>query len=928
MLVLCSVCLHFSVKGQEVIRHFTVEDGLPSSEVYFIHQDINGYMWFCTDRGISRYNGYEFENYTTHNGLSYNTNFKIFEDPGNNLWFTGFDGSLAKWNKEKKGFESFEHNKELKERLGNYNWVYSLSFTGDSTIIFSHSGKDTLFFSDRDPEIRDIDLDETIKVQSGLVGLKKSDTRFENYAYVRLDSAFRETIFPQLGSIVDTLQLKYRILEIGQFDQYLAFCTHLGVLLYDTSTMKQVGHLLPDIEVSSMLRDRENNLWLTTVTKGVYVMSLNDVRRVQLTSMLEDGESLTRMNVIGDMVFMGTNRGRLFNLVTGELLNKMYPASSDIHAIDRVGNKLYISYGQVIDRDGKLKRMKHWEDYKRCYRVIPINDSLIFTTTAMLYGFYKPHEQTNVWNKGRITDATRAPDNSIFFSTNNSLYHMPGEWSDPLGEPEVILELGQVVIRDIVFFEDSLILLGTTGSGLILNRYGSKEVDSIGIAEGLSTDMINAFEIDEINKRIWCATNRGVSIIDYSYSNDSFLIKKITNLNNLHGLPSNFGIDLTIADSFVWIGSEHNVALIPRMFNLDVVAPPRIDIERVTFSGVEPTGGPIQMSYRQNDLKVHFNAFSLQKPLDGYFYRYRLRDSEGQEQDWDYSDERTITFMDLRAGQYVFEVSARSENSEWSEPARLTFTIKPFFFNRLSVQIIGLILIILLITFAVRWRLYNLKKENETSLRLKNLEIQNSKLELETLRGQMNPHFVFNALKSIQKLILTSENDKANKLLTRFSRLMRSSLEYTRTDFIEISKEVEFLRNYLEIELQRTPGRFGYSVEVGEGVMDDMQVPSLLVQPICENAVKHAFVEEKGRIKVTFEHYGPEILQVTVEDTGIGFYNSRVRDSTTQNSVGLEIVRSRLELLRKQDYHTAIEIKPLDPKTMKGTIVSLKIPYK
>ena len=933
-LLLITITLSAAIwcNAQEVVRQFTVEDGLPSTEVYFIHQDVKGYMWFCTDRGVSRYNGYEFENFTTRDGLSYNTNFKIFEDEKQNLWFTGFDGSLSKWDVREKVFTPFIHNTALQDVLGSYNWVYSMDFSGDTMVLFPHSKGQkitTVNQSGRYSKPVKINMDEDGEPNSNLYRLRQGAPHFEKYCFLRIGNVPWQQKYPGLNHIIDTLQNSYRVLEVYAFGSSLAICTHVGVWIYDAETYALTNHLFPDIEVSSILKDQENNLWLTTINKGVFVLTLNEVENHETSNFLEEGEGLTRVGSVGSRVMVGTNRGRLFDLPSGKHLNAHLQSLSDIHSIDYVDGRLYASYGQELRPNQVIQQKNASVADKRFYRFIPLNDSVLFFSTAMRFGLYHNVNGELVDEDGRITDAIKLPRGDVFLSEKSTLYRLeaPQKGVRDKLQLEKLVSLDRATIRDIEYLNDSLILLGTTGSGIVITRFGKEVIGYVDGRSGLPSQMVNAVKIDHKNKRIWCATNRGVSIIDYTFSHKAFKTTGVTNLNREQGLSSNFIKDLTIADSLVWTITARYASSIPRNFVLARVQPPQIDIERVSFSGREVQNHE-SLPFKSNDMKVSFNAFSLHKPLDGKFYKYTIKANDGTFLIEDSTNERALTFMNLDAGDYLFSVAARSENSNWGEPAVLNFQIKPYFFNRLSVRVIGLSFIALLITFLVRRRLNNLKKENETRLQVKSLQVQNSRLELETLRGQMNPHFVFNALKSIQKLVMTHENNKANSLLTRFSKLMRSSLEYSRVDFIEVLKEKEFLTNYLEVELQRTPGKFIYEIQVKEGVSDDMQIPSLLIQPICENAVKHAFVSRTGQLTITLAKVSSGVLEVNIIDDGAGFYNATPRDESTQNSLGLNIVKSRLGLLRMQGYETAIEIKPLHQPTMAGTIVKLKIPYK
>ncbi|MDB4160834.1 hypothetical protein N9772_00520 [Bacteroidia bacterium] len=117
-----------NVYAQNSIKHFTIEDGLPSNEVHFVHQDDNGYYWFCTDAGISRYNGYEFTNFTTADGLTNNVVFKCFEDWDGNLWFTCIDGSITIYNQTRKEFTKYENSDWLRSKYSLQKWTHHIGF--------------------------------------------------------------------------------------------------------------------------------------------------------------------------------------------------------------------------------------------------------------------------------------------------------------------------------------------------------------------------------------------------------------------------------------------------------------------------------------------------------------------------------------------------------------------------------------------------------------------------------------------------------------------------------------------------------------------------------------------------------------------------------------------------------------------------------
>lgn len=208
-------------------------------------------------------------------------------------------------------------------------------------------------------------------------------------------------------------------------------------------------------------------------------------------------------------------------------------------------------------------------------------------------------------------------------------------------------------------------------------------------------------------------------------------------------------------------------------------------------------------------------------------------------------------------------------------------------------------------------------------------------LEQKLLRLQMNPHFIFNALSNILNLIDNNQNKKAAGYLTTFSKLLRTTLESTRENFVPFEKEVTSLRNYLELQKLRYGNKFNYTVEVDEKIEeDDMAIPPMLVQPIIENAIEHGIRHKTtpGRIDVRFNLKGKKII-CEVEDDGVGrekAWEAEVKEKIGHKSLATEIIRDRIKTLNKKfKEKIKLEIIDLKSETMEalGTKVVLDIPY-
>ncbi len=226
------------------------------------------------------------------------------------------------------------------------------------------------------------------------------------------------------------------------------------------------------------------------------------------------------------------------------------------------------------------------------------------------------------------------------------------------------------------------------------------------------------------------------------------------------------------------------------------------------------------------------------------------------------------------------------------------------------------------------------KKKQETEL----LRLQATKLQLKALRAQMNPHFLFNALNAIQNFITSNDITAATKYLARFAQLMRQSLDYSDMEIISLEKEIEFLRDYLQInEKLRFKDRLSFDILVDDDIEEDiLGVPTMIVQPYVENAIEHGLrSRENGHVEVKFTLIDEHMILCTIRDNGIGRRAARLQrlqDPKFQNyrSRGTSITEKRLQILHhsKEDEMFVETIDLYDPDTgdVQGTMVKVKIP--
>lgn len=215
---------------------------------------------------------------------------------------------------------------------------------------------------------------------------------------------------------------------------------------------------------------------------------------------------------------------------------------------------------------------------------------------------------------------------------------------------------------------------------------------------------------------------------------------------------------------------------------------------------------------------------------------------------------------------------------------------------------------------------------------LKKVQTKNKKIALQSLRREMNPHFIFNSLNSVNHFIATNNELEANQYLTKFSKLMRGVMENSTEDFIPFQQELDLLQNYLALEKTRFADKFDYEIEVDENLnMQNLQVPGMLIQPFLENAVWHGlrYRADKGFLKLSFEK-SESHLKILIEDNGIGIEESKkqkTQHQKTREGRGMKNTLERIQLLNDL-YKKEITCSVKDKENNSGVLVTIQINLK
>ncbi|GGH28867.1 hypothetical protein GCM10007423_15770 [Dyadobacter endophyticus] len=335
---------------------------------------------------------------------------------------------------------------------------------------------------------------------------------------------------------------------------------------------------------------------------------------------------------------------------------------------------------------------------------------------------------------------------------------------------------------------------------------------------------------------------------------------------------------------------------------------------------------PLTFSWTRNSVEIQYLTPYFRNP-EKLMYRYRLT---GLDDHWvDNARNSRVRFSSLPPGRYTFSVAASLDGITWSETvAPLAFVIlQPWWSTWWFVSAV-LALVVAVAYWLFRRRIKVIRRQ--TALREHMAE-----LEMRALRAQMNPHFIFNCLNSINRYIVKSDNATASLYLTRFAKLIRLILDNSNSKKVLLSSELEALKLYIEMERIRFDNKFDHHIIVEEGVhADSIGVPSLIIQPYVENAIWHGLLhkESNGSLWVKVRMLDENTLECVIEDNGVGREKAaefRSKSASGKKSLGMKLTEDRIAVLNQYaQTNASVEIVDLaDASRMAvGTRVVVVIP--
>lgn len=955
---------------QPFARTYSSEQGLPSNLITEVLQDRRGYVWLATGNGLCRFDGYTFTNLHAGGRQSDSNVLFLEEDQNGRLWFATLGRNL--YFVEGDSILPFRHNQLIGEFTKNGGTPHSFHVAPSGDSLFLAVGQTGILAMDTAGHCRLIKmgngsrkiifekdgqlmatqvggnkLDENPALKVNRYGFNVGDRHFtldfppvgKNGPQVPVAAtvgkdAYLVTVGKKLFFIKNQAWQRFseipeRVMHLGQDSTgaiFMSLSNGAGLRRYANLEALQNGHFTQFAAGNSArwwYADRQGGWWVATQEQGVLYYPNPAV--LCYRDFPEIGKNRPYSLAVKDdrAIFVGFGQGKVYQLnVTNNTISSLppLPLPNTVYdlAYDQRLGRLWAAttYAQYFE-NGQWTTPPFPED-----RGIPANR--IWLTPNSELAFFSSQKGLTIldrasldWYSSQNKFGIMAIDCAVEdFAGNTWTGKQDGLflWNDEgFGPPALEHKAFGKAIQHLALMLDSAIVFS---DGKDIYWWKEKLVRNLSTETATDHGLIAKLLVDA-QGNIWFSSDDRLFVLKPE-KNGKFACRLF---GKGHGLPPGNIKAFDFYENKIWVATDGGVAALPDGHPMAPMNGVVLEKCWVNNKARNFTPGKI-FPFDESNLTFQFTALNF-RTADQSRYRYRLLSDEP----WQETTDHILRFFSLGEGSYRLEIQAQNEEGTWGGPLILPFSIRPPFY-RSWWFFSGLALLLAGGSFLwFRHRLKEVKKEAS-------FKAQIASLERSALQAQMNPHFIFNCLSSIQNFILQNEKQQATQYLATFARLVRDTLDASVEGKVTLEDEVRMLGNYLSLERMRFKNKFSYEIVVAEGTdAFDLEMPPLLIQPFVENAVLHGMKNANGEgfIKITFEEKG-ELLEVVVEDNGSGVTGKdsanfeNWSNQPAHKSVGMGITKKRLALLNDQGADSFQITQLMDEEgKVSGTRVTLRV---
>lgn len=884
----------FNWSASQSYVNYSEKDGLPSNHVYKITQDVDGFIWIATDEGLVKYNGHDFKIFTTKDGLPTNDIYNMYPAKDGKLWYVSKSTSLGyifkdvvydfKTKKEGDGLnpnmtgftgnEIIPSNSYISHILNGNQWEeinYNKSSNYLNQQYLIHNRFKGIVVS-----AKKMDGFYLITKEDQYVKLNVSDFNPKNYYRMQIT----DSLFVSLSST------NYSFINLNNLESYsFSYQQQLGVsklmlnrihlandeiqisgenvvcILGEDLTSRKTVHIPKHLKSHFSFIDKENTLWIATFTNGFYRYSLNDIN----IKTEHEHYKIRDVKKVKNEIFALVNEKGFYKYDLSTDHFNVYLEDRDFlynaQYLSETNTSYFISSSRIQFGKGKspIKSVTTNEFYDVTGRSLAYYKGFIYgyNTFGITKSNSKSLKPLTSYQLNSVRSLINFKDRLII-GVSNGLYQLK---NNEIVKIDALSNFKKPVI-DLLPLNDDQLLVCTDGYGIY-----STDLKTIKLLEG--SEFLKANNPCYSDNELYIPTNKG--IYHYVYEDHKMVLKKIW--NNTSGLPTNKINGVEKLDDKLLVATNQGIIHFP----IDYENKQRLQdiyVESLTYDIKNLSKNSSVKYITEGDLQVTVNSIDYRSNSD-FNYDFRLLPTKT---DWTRTSSSNLRFADLSPDNYQLEL--RSEGIKKC----YEFKIVPLWYQTWWFYVCcGLVSIGFIVWITRHFSKKSQEKKNRELLQSQQL----SDLQLKALRSQMNPHFVFNSLNAIQYYINENDIETSDRYLVKFSRLVREFFELSKEQHIKIEREIDLLKNYLDLEKLRFKSKFDYNIRVDPTLDLKEELPSMLLQPLVENAVNHGIFNrpEKGFIHINFEKTTINQLKITIQDNGLGYHYTNEESRYKSSSV-------------------------------------------
>lgn len=965
----------------------------PSSEIYQLFRDAQGYIWIGTEEGLYRFDG---KNYDYYKSAEYtNPVSGIQQDKEGRIWCRNFAGQIF--------YAEDNQLKLFKDLSKQYTSILNFTVKFFPEIICFGLG-DSFIFSTNFNSGRRKCLDKNTPIIKGgekILGQLKlhsviGDSVIFSHYFKGNWSLDKNLVFKRIPSYQNLNNRAIGVFFMG--DYYLQPVANYkiddkyGLFIKNVGSKNSIGFTINfkhELIMDALYLDRGRYLWVGTLEgikivdlinksilpvsylpnnqvssiisygKGLLIGSLEgglyQVNNLEVYKQKTDGHRIMNLTFNKNVGLLGVSSdGSLFSFAENRLPKKLTktPLVGDIKlSYNKYNNILSLFHKRLVQYDFNKNALIHYSKgvYNGAFKKqIPItkdwnltmnSSTLQFSQNNLIIGtpkwdssiftlgdYTKEYKFTSLKNinklyrisEGRSYDFIMDKKSKWIYSANAlglSYFHD--------GIVENVKHKGKIILAKSLSRVGKNILCGTINGRLL-------EINGTQIVKDWSALLHHEFGY----------IKRVVQNGNFIFVQDVKHIYRINiqkqNFENITipiGVKSEKVNDLIVEKGQVQLATDNGIIYFNEDLDLINETNSKVFLTDILVNDNSVNSEERNFDFGNNNLRFSFRSLDLTASFSK-LYKYIL---EGYDDEWIFTENNAefAQYKNLKPGSYKFQVYALDINNIPSAaPAVYSFQIKPAYYNTWWFRSLCAILLFIIVGLPIYIRFKGVKKQNQLELAAKQTQQQLAESQLSALRSQMNPHFIFNALNSIQEFIVLNKSKLASSYLGKFADLMRAYLNQSKSEYISLQEEVNTLKLYLEVEKIRFEESLIFTLEIDPKVpLEQIQIPPILLQPYVENAIKHGLLHKKGERRLDIRIYPIDgnYIVCAIKDNGVGReksmeFNSRRKDKPS--SFATSATQSRLDLLNKsRELKIEVEIFDLEEDgNIKGTEVKVSIP--